>query len=54
MEFYQQSESLMLKATDRVRNFKKVKISGLILQKFNHRQRIIELENKTTVVKLTK
>ena len=35
MEFYQQSESLMLKATDRVRNKKKkkkVKITGLILQ----------------------
>lgn len=54
MEFYQQSESLMLKATDRVRNLKKVKIIGLILQKFNHRQRIIELENKTTVVKFIK
>ena len=55
MEFYQQSESLMLKATDRVRNKrKKVKIIGLILQKFNHRQRIIELENKTTVVKFIK
>ena len=55
MEFYQQSESLMLKATDRVRNKKKkkVKITGLILQKSNHRQRIIELENKTTVVKFT-
>ena len=35
MEFYQQSESLMLKATDRLRNKKKkkkVKITGLILQ----------------------
>ena len=55
MEFYQQSESLMLKATDRVRNKKKKKSKNnwFNFTKSNHRQRIIELENKTTVVKFT-